>query len=167
MSDFLKLHYTLSEEIWRKFFEAHYARDHSLRLRYWFGALMILVGAMGLGGWYANKILSVGLLLFGLYCVLSKHIFALKSLISIRKSPHYQKEVTLRISREGMLVEGDDFRYRNAWNDFVGYRKVKPGFMFYIDKNAFFFIPRSAFSESEERDIQTMIQAAGLKRLPR
>ena len=49
MSDFLKLHYTLSEEIWRKFFEAHYARDHSLQLRYWFGALMILVGAMGLG----------------------------------------------------------------------------------------------------------------------
>jgi hypothetical protein len=66
-----------------------------------------------------------------------------------------------------MLVEGDDFRYRNAWNDFVGYRKVKPGFMFYIDKNAFFFIPRSALSESEERDIQTIIQAAGLKRLPR
>ncbi len=153
----LILTFRLTEDLWRRFYDAHYAGDHSLKIRYAWGAACIIIGAFGLAGLF-NRLIAVLLLLTGFYAVLSRQIFVMKSVAAARKHPYFGKEISVRIDREGVAVRSEDAAYRLSWCEFTGYRKVAPGFMLYLGKN-FFFIPRAALSGEEEGRLQRLLDS--------
>jgi hypothetical protein len=147
--------YHLTEDLWRQFYEAHYAADPSLKMRYFWGALCITIGAFVLV--FGSKIVAVLLFLTGFYSVLSRQIFLVKSVAAARKHPFFGKEITAVLTTEGLAVRSGKTGYLQAWENFKGYRNVEAGYMLYLDKNAFFFIPKSACSVEDEKRIDRFL----------
>ncbi len=145
--------YPLTEDLWRRFYEAHYAADPALKTRYFWGALCIVIGALGFGGLYESRIVAGLLLLTGFYAVLSRQIFLVKSVAAARRHPFFGKEITVTLSDEGVAVRSGASGYMQAWQNFAGWRRTKPGYILYLDRNAFFFIPKSACSPEDEKRI--------------
>lgn len=159
MRDPVTLTYLLTEELWRRFYEAHYAADPALKTRYLWGALCIVIGALGLGGLYDSKIVAVLLLLTGFYAVLSRPLFLVRSMAAARKHPFFGKEITVVMTAEGIAVRSGNTGYLQAWKNFIGYRKADPGYLLYMDKKSFFFIPQTACSLEDEKRIDFLLSA--------
>lgn len=153
------LTYVLTEELWRRFYEAHYAADPSLKTRYLWGALCIIIGALGLGGLYDSKAVAALLLLTGFYAVLSRPIFLLKSMATARKHPFFEKEITVVMTAEGISVRSGNTGYLQTWKNFTGYRKAGPGYLLYMEKKAFFFVPLSALSLEDEKRLDLLLSS--------
>jgi hypothetical protein len=160
----ITLTYRLSEELWRQFYQAHYDADPSLRMRYLWGALCILLGAIGLGGLFDNRIVAILLLLTGFYGVLSRPLLVLKSVAAARRHPYFGKGLTVQLAAEGITVRSSDAIYQQGWSEFSSYRKVEAGFMFYFKNGSFFFIPAAAGSPAIDSRIERMVAEAGLPR---
>jgi hypothetical protein len=107
---------------------------------------------------FESTIIAALLLLSGFYGVLSKPIFLLKSIAAARKHPFFGKEITVVMTAEGIAVRSGNSGYLQAWKNFTRYRKVDPGYMLYLDRNAFFFIPLSSCSEEDERNIDSFLR---------
>lgn len=153
------LTYVLTEDLWRRFYQAHYAQDPSLKGRYLLGALCIIIGALGFGGFYDRPTVAVLLLLTGFYAVLSRQIFLIKSVAAARRHPFFGKPITVVITPQGLAVRSGDAGYLQSWKNFTRYRKVGAGYMLYLDRNAFFFIPSSACSDEEEGRIERFLSS--------
>lgn len=165
MKDSMLLEYNLNEELWRRFFEAHYRRQGFFRWRYFYGVLLVVIGAYMLGGAFANKLVGAGFVASGLYCVLSKQLFIIKSLASARKGPLFTARIAVELSAEGVKVTSGSQRSERPWNAFRGYCLVAPGVMLYLDQNAFFFIPKEALTETTAGLLQRCLEQSGLKQL--
>jgi hypothetical protein len=163
MNHSITLSYRLAEDLWRQFYEAHYAADPSLKMRYLWGGLCIVLGALGLGGLFDSNILAILLLLTGFYGVLSRPLFVLKSVAAARRHPYFGKELTVQLATDGITVRSSDAIYQQGWNEFSSYRKVEAGFMFYFKNNSFFFIPAAACPPEIESRIQRLLDQVGLK----
>ena len=50
---------------------------------------------------------------------------------------------------------------------FVGFRRLKPGFLLYHDRNAFFFLPVAELSAGQVRRIEEIVADAGVPDLAR
>lgn len=166
MTESITLHYELTEKIWRRFYEAHYAADHHLKIRFYFGAAMVAIGSIGLGGLFPNKLVSLATLLFGLYCVLSRQVFIIRSLRSVKGNPELLGDMSIEVTEMGISGQGPGSKFKQPWTGIIGYRRAKPGFMFYLQKNLFFFIPQEALSPDTEKQLQTIIESSQLKLLP-
>ena len=55
--------------------------------------------------------------------------------------------------------------YRQPWNNFFGYRRLRPGILLYHDRNAFFFIPAAAMTETSAERLEQFLSAAGVPKL--
>jgi hypothetical protein len=164
MNHSITLSYQLTEDLWRQFYEAHYAADPSLRMRYFWGGLCIALGALGLGGLFDSRIIAILLLLTGFYGVLSQPLFVLKSLATARRHPYFGKDLTVQLAADGITVRSSDAIYQQGWNEFSSYRKVKAGFMFYFKNDSFFFIPAAVCPPAIDSRIERLIEQAGLER---
>ncbi len=153
----LVLNYRLDEELWRRFYEAHYQADPSLKVRYGWGIACIVIGALGFAGAY-HPLVAALLLLTGLYGVLSRQLFMVKSVAAARKHPYFGQEITVLVSTDGVAVRSADAAYRQDWNQFTGWRKVAPGTILYMGRN-FFFIPKSALDAGEEARLEELLRA--------
>jgi hypothetical protein len=165
MPEIITLNYQLTKELWRIFFEAHYSADHSLKMRYLWGVTCIAIGALGFGGFYESWIIAVLLMVTGFFGVLSKQILVIKSLRSACKHPFFDKELTVTVSSEEISVRSGNAGYSQPWNNFVGYRRLEPGFLLYHDQNAFFFIPASAATAGHAKRIVQILEAAEVQEL--
>lgn len=165
MPDTILLEYRLTPELWRQFFEAHYACDRSLRLRYLWGAICIIIGAMGFGGLYTSGWIAVLLLATGFFGVLSPSLLVFKSLRSASRHPFYNHELVVAISPEELSVRSGTSGYRQPWSNFAGYRRLEPGFLLYHDGNAFFFIPAAVLTAGYANRIETILRDVGVKPL--
>lgn len=165
MKSHIDLEYNLNEELWRRFFEAHYRRQSFFRWRYLYGVLLVVIGAYMLGGVFANKLVGLAFVASGLYCVLSKQLFILKSLSSARKGPLFAARIAVRLSSEGVAVTAGPQRSERPWNAFRGYCLVSPGIMLYLDQNAFFFIPKEALTETTAALLQRCLDQSGLQQV--
>ncbi len=165
MPESIIVKYQLTKDLWRLFFEAHYASDHSLKMRYLWGATCIIIGCFGFGGFYESRTVAVLLLATGFFGVLSKHFLVLKSLRNASHHPFFGEELTVAVSAEELSVLSGKTGYSQPWNNFVGYRKLAPGFLLYHDQNAFFFIPSSALTAGYEKRILQILEDAGVPRL--
>jgi hypothetical protein len=143
------LNYRLTKELWQRFYEAHYNCDRELKLRYLWGAVCIFIGALGFGGYYESKPVAGLLLATGFFAVLSKHLLVFKSVRAAYQHPFFGKELTVSVSLEELSVRSENSGYSQPWDNFVGYRKLDPGFLLYHDRNAFFFIPTAAMTAGE------------------
>lgn len=161
----IRIEYVLSEELWRRFFAAHYQRQSFFSLRYLYGVLLVVVGAYMLGGPFANKWVGAAFVASGLYCVLSKQLFILRSLAAARKGPMFSARVAVCLSPEGVEVSAGAERSERPWSAFRGYCLVSPGFMLYLGQNAFFFIPQEALTGTTAALLQRCLDQSGLKRL--
>ncbi len=159
------VNYRLSRDLWHQFFDAHYGCDRNLKLRYLWGAVCILIGAAGFGGLYASPVVAALLLTTGFYGVLSKHLLIHKSLRGAVRHPFFGKELSVAISAAEIAVRSGNSGYSQGWENFAGYRELAPGFLLYHDRNAFFFIPRSALSPGQAGQLGQILDAAGVTNL--
>lgn len=165
MPDNLLITFRLSKELWRSFYEAHYAADHALKMRYLWGVVCIVIGSSGLGGLYESKLVAGLLLATGFYAVLSKSIFVIRSVRSAGRHPFCGEELTVAISRDGIAVRSGKAGYSQPWSNFTSYREVAPGFIFYLDRSAFFFVPATALSADNRAQLQQILQQVELPAL--
>ena len=165
MPEIITLNYQLTKDLWRLFFEAHYRCDRSLKQRYLWGVTCIIIGSLGFGGFYESRVIAVLLLATGFFGVLSKQILIVKSLRGACQHPFFGKELTLTVSPTELSVRSGNSGYSQPWNNFIGYRKLDPGFLLYHDQNAFFFIPLSAMSAGHAKRTEEIIETAEVPRL--
>jgi len=167
MPDTILLNYPLTKELWRTFFDAHYSCDTSLKQRYLWGVVCLVIACLGFGGFYTNLPIAVLLLLTGLFGVLSKPLLVIKSLRTAKKHPFYGAELTVSVSPDELAVRSEEAGYSQPWDNFVGYRKLKPGFLLYHDQHAFFFIPLAAMTAGDAKRIEQILAEAKVPDLQR
>ncbi len=159
----ITLTYRLTLDLWRQFYTAHYAADHALKIRYVWGAACIIIGSFGIGGLFESKAVAVLLLLTGFYGVLSKPLFVNRSVCKASRHPFVDQEVTVTLSAEELAVRSDRSGYRQPWSNFAGYRRVGPGFIFYMERQAFFFIPAAVVDAESEKRLMHILKSAGVR----
>lgn len=160
MPETIILSYQLTKDLWRQFYEAHYNCDRSLKLRYLWGAICILIGSSGFGGYYESKTIAGLLLATGFFGVLSKHLLVYKSLRAACQHPFFGKELTVAISPREISVRSENSGYSQPWDNFVNYRRLEPGFLLYHDQHAFFFIPATVMTAGNVKRIVQILEAA-------
>jgi hypothetical protein len=165
MPETLILNYRLTKDLWRHFFEAHYSCDRSLKLRQLWGVICIVIGSFGFGGFYESRVIAALLLATGFFGVLSKQILVIKSLRKACRHPFFGKELTVAVSSTEISVRSGIAGYSQPWNNFVGYRRLDPGFLLYHDHNAFFFIPSSAMTAGQAKRVEKILEVTGVTRL--
>lgn len=161
----ITLTYRLTLDLWRQFYTAHYAADHALKIRYLWGVTCIVIGSFGLGGLFESKVVAGLLLLTGFYAVLSKPLMVNRSVARAQRHPFVDQEVTVTLSAEELAVRSERSGYRQPWSNFVGYRRVGPGFIFYMQRQSFFFIPADVVDASAEQHLLQILKAAGVPSL--
>jgi len=165
MPDTIIVSYILDRETWRKFYEAHYACDKGLKVRYVWGVICLLIGTAGFGGVYTSPLVATLLLATGLFAVLSKPLLVIKSLRTAVRHPFFGQELTVSISPGEIAVRSGNSGYHMPWSDFFGYRRLDPGFLLYHNPNAFFFIPETALTAGYAKRIETILDAAEVPKL--
>lgn len=165
MPETIILNYRLSKDLWQQFFSAHYSCDRGLKLRYLWGAICILIATLGFGGFYASKPIAALLLVTGFFGVLSKHLLIYKSLRTACQHPFFGKELTVAVSPAEISVRSETSGYSQPWDNFVGYRRLDPGFLLYHDQNAFFFIPTAVMTAGNAKRIGQILTAAKVRKL--
>lgn len=165
MPENILVSYQLTRELWRQFFDAHYGCDPSIKLRYFWGAVCILIATLGFGGFYDAPLIAALLLATGFYGVLSKHLLIFRSLRTASAHPFFGRVLTAAIAADEISVRSGDSGYRQPWDNFVGYRRLAPGFLLYHDRNAFFFIPVAELSAGHAKQIEQIITTAGVPNL--
>jgi len=167
MPDTILINYALNKELWHRFFEAHYGCDTSLRQRWLWGVVCIVIAALGFGGFYANLPIASLLMATGMFGVLSKPLLVIRSLRTARKHPFYGAELSVAISPGELSVRSENAGYSQPWDNFAGYRKLDPGFLLYHDQHAFFFIPLEAMTAGDATRIVEILAAAEVPDLSR
>jgi len=165
MPETMTIQYRLTRELWRSFFEAHYSGQRTLRQRYLWGVVCIIIGCLGFGGYYSSLLLAALLLATGFFAVLSKPLLIIKSLRSACRHPFFDKELTVTAGPKEIAVRSGTAGYSQPWNNFFGYRRLKPGLLLYHDRNAFFFIPGAAMTGEQEENLERLLIAADVKKL--
>lgn len=167
MPDPILLTYRLDTDLWRKFFEAHYAADRQLTRRYAWGGVCIIIGALGLAGMIESPLVAGLLLGTGFYGVLSKPLLVLKSMRAATRHPFHGQQIMVAIAEEALSVRSDTSGYSQPWGNFIGYRRVGPGFAFYHNPHSFFFIPAAVLSPQTEAAVLKVLLIAGVPDLVR
>lgn len=165
MPETIILNFQLTKDLWQQFYEAHYSCDHSLKFRYLWGAICIVIGSIGFGGYYESKLIAGLLLATGFFGVLSKHLLVYKSLLAACKHPFFGKILTVAISPAEISVRSETSGYSQPWDNFVGYRKLEPGFLLYHDQHAFFFIPAAVLTSGSANRIEQILAAAEVPKI--
>jgi len=165
MPETLLIQYRLTRELWRNFFEAHYGCDRSLKQRYLWGVVCIIIGCFGFGGLYASKAVAGLLLATGFFGVLSRPLLVIRSLRAAGRHPFFGQELTVTVAPEEISVRSGNAGYRQPWGNFTGYRRLAPGFLLYHDRNAFFFIPTAAMTAGNARRVEEILAAAAVPKL--
>lgn len=160
MPETILINYQLTKELWRQFFDAHYGCDPSIKFRYLWGAICIVIASLGFGGFYESMIIATLLMATGFYGVLSKHLLIYKSLRVACRHPFFAKNLTVAVSPDEISVRSEDSGYCQPWDNFVGYRKLGPGFLLYHDKNAFFFIPAVVMTAGNMKRIVQILETS-------
>jgi hypothetical protein len=162
MAESITIQYRLTSDLWRRFFEAHYACERSLLLRTLWGVVCIVIACMGFGGYYSSPLVAGLLLATGLFAVLSKPLLVGKSLRRACRHPFFGEELTVTAGSGEIAVRSGNSGYRQPWSNFSAYRRLKPGFLLYLDGDAFFFIPAEAMSAGQAAALEAFIVAAGV-----
>jgi len=165
MPDTIIINYKLTKDLWRQFFEAHYRCDRSLKLRYLWGVVCIVIGSLGFGGFYHSPVIATLLMVTGFFGVLSKSILVIKSLRRAGQHPFLGRELTVSISPEEISVRSGNSGYAQPWDNFIGYRRLEPGFLLYHDQHAFFFIPMASMTAGYAKRIVEILDEGNVPRL--
>jgi len=165
MPETILIQYRLTRELWRRFFEAHYSCDRSLRYRYLWGVFCVVIGCLGFGGFYREPLIATLLLATGLYGVLSKPLLIARSMRRAGRHPFHGAELAVAISAEELVVRSGSSGYSQPWGNFIGYRHLAPGFLLYHDRSSFFFIPQDAMSDTSARRIEEYLAAAQVPKI--
>lgn len=160
MPETIILNYQLTKDLWRQFYDAHYSCDNSIKFHYLWGAICIVIGTLGFGGFYESRIIAGLMMMTGFYGVLAKYLLIFKSLRGACQHPFFGKDLTVAVSPAEISVRSEISGYSQPWDNFVGYRKLEPGFLLYHDKNAFFFIPIAVMTAGNAKRIMQILEAA-------
>lgn len=157
--------FRLTIELWRQFYAAHFSCDPSVKFHYLMGAVCILIGALGFGGFYPSWWLAGLLMATGFYGVMLKYLLIYRSLRAARRHPFFGKELWVSVGLDEISVRSEDSGYSQPWSNFTGYRKLAPGFLLYHDKNSFFFIPVSELSAGQIKRVEQNLARAQVPNL--
>ena len=162
MTEPILLTYRLDLIHWRTFYEAHYAADPQLSLRYAWGGVCIVIGALGLAGMFDSLLVSGLLLATGFFGVLSKPLLVLKSMRTAARHPYHGQQIAVSIAIDVLSVRSETTGYNQPWANFIGYRFLKPGFAFYHNLHSFFFIPIEVLSAQTVTALMKILEQAGV-----
>jgi len=165
MPETIILNYRLTRDLWRQFYDAHYGCELSIKFHYLWGAICIVIGAFGFGGFYGSQLIAALLMVTGFYGVLAKHLLIYKSLRAACLHPFFGKELTVLISPAEISVRSEMSGYSQPWDNFFGYRQLAPGFLLYHNKNSFFFIPITAMTTGNAKRIVQILDAAKVQKI--
>ena len=166
MSQTVATEWEMTEELWRAFYNDHYANDRRLKQRFVWGVILVMIGALGLGGLSPHKLVGGLVLLAGLYCVLSKHFLINKTVKKARDNPNFSGKMKIRLDIDGISGSNDSTSFNFPWTRFIGYRRSSVGWAFYVSENLFFALPLFGLSGREQKDLQDFLTANHLKALP-
>ena len=156
------LTYRLNLDHWHAFFEAHYAVDPRLSMRYAWGGACIIIGALGLAGMIDSPWVAGLLLATGFFGVLSKPLLVIKSMRAAAHHPYHGQQIAVAIADDALTVRSETTGYSQPWDNFIGYRRVKPGFAFYHNPYSFFFVPAEVLTEQIETTLLQILDTAGV-----
>lgn len=74
----------------------------------------------------------------------------------------FKRPVSFGWSVEGLSYESDHGSGRIPWSDLHRWLPADHAYLFYMDEHLFYFIPRSALSEAEAKDLEATVTASGL-----
>ncbi|MCW8860248.1 MAG: YcxB family protein [Deltaproteobacteria bacterium] len=160
MPQHFHIQHNLNETDWRQFYNAYYATDTRFKLRFIYGTITWVIGALGLAGLFANNIIAFGMIAFGLYCVFAKQFLINKALKKMKGNPQFPGAIDYLIDEHKIsgTDQGQEFEFN--WDLFHGYRDVAPGLMFYLKPSSFFFIPKEALPLETKRGIIDILRTA-------
>lgn len=159
MTPDVHIKHELSETDWRRFYNAYYATDRRFKLRFVYGTVTWVIGALGLVGLYNNKPIAFGMIAFGLYCVFAKQFLINRALKKVKHNPNFPGTIDYRIEEEKIsgTNQGQEFEFN--WEIFHGYREVAPGLMFYLKPSSFIFIPETALDAEKKHMIIEILRS--------
>ena len=160
MTPDIHIEHELSETDWRGFYNAYYATDRRFKLRFVYGTVTWVIGALGLVGLFNNKPIAFGMIAFGLYCVFAKQFLINRALKKLKRNPNFPGTIDYRIEEEKIsgTAQGQEFEF--SWEIFHGYRDVAAGLMFYLKPSSFFFIPETALETEKKQRIIEILHAS-------
>ncbi len=145
--------YDLSEKIWRIFYNAYYSADKRFKLRFFYGTVTWIIGASGLLGLFDNKLISFGMIAFGLYCVFAKTYLVNSAVKKAKKNSYFPGKIDYTFDNTKMAGIEQEQEFEFNWETFYGYRDLAPGLLLYLKEASFFFVPNEAIPEADKEEI--------------
>lgn len=105
------------------------------------------------------------LLATGFVGVLAKQLLVGRSLHAARRHPFFGCELTVAVSPEEVSLRCGTAGFSQPWDNFVGYRRLAPGFLLYQDRHAFLFLPLAVMTAGQARQVEQTLAAAGVQPL--
>jgi hypothetical protein len=109
-------------------------------------------------------ILSASIWLLRGYAVLDASRSARRT---FRQRAAYRRPLTYGWSEEGLSFETEHGSGRIPWGDLYRWYAAEHSFLFFADQNLFYFIPRSALSDAQAKDLEATVVASGAPHPPR
>ena len=157
----------LSQKNWRDFYNAYYISDRRFRLRFLYGTLTWIIGALGLLGLFDNKPVAFGMIAFGLYCVFIKQYLINRAIKKLKAGPQFPGAIDYAMDQEKISGTDRGAAFEFRWDQLHGYREVAPGLLLYLKQATFFFIPIEAFSDDQKKNLLAILTEAGVPDLNR
>lgn len=93
---------------------------------------------------------SIVMLVMAIHLVFRYWIVALRFARAIRRNPQFGRAITWTFSPSGLEGQTDDSDFRLNWSGFFETCTTRDGFLFYPQKEIYYWIPRSAFSSPDD-----------------
>ena len=149
----MKINLNNTESDYKKFYKFHFSQNKLIKFRFYYGILMIFLGAFLLCYSSNKSIYSVLIIFLGVILLLSKYYYAWRALTASKTNPSFQNNIEIDIDDEGVGIIEKESQVVLKWSAFIGYRKFESGYLLYSQRNIFFMIPTDKISEIESKFI--------------
>jgi len=154
----MKIAFNLAENDYKSFYNYHYSQYKIMKLRPYYGTLMIIMGGLHII-WIKNiKVLSLLLILFGVYFIISKLFYIRRAINASRTNPSFPNNIEIDIDDEGIMWKGKDSHGSFQWSSLIGYREFDKGFLLYRQRNLFNMIPTGQLNDEDRRKLSSLFK---------
>lgn len=153
----IEIQSTYSEEEMLIAREWHWRKFGFLQTGWIFGGILLILA----GSFVLRDNLTLGgvFISYGVYCIFRKRILKRRYLKIIRSSPHLGKAVIWKINEDKIIQTLDIAKSESKWESFLNTVSTPDGFLVYIQKNIYFWIPISGLiNKSDEPELRNLFR---------
>jgi hypothetical protein len=130
-----------------------------LLLGWMIGALMALLSFDRHGEFAALPFVFAGLACFWLWCDYGYRRVPKRARRLFRQRATLRRPVSFGWSEEGLSFRNAHASGLIPWTDLYRWRALKHGFLFFVDEQMVYFIPRSALNDAQAKDLEATAAA--------